>query len=91
VEIPCIVNAAGIKGLPVPEGYKPFWGLIAAVKEYEQLAVQAAVEGSRETALKALLAHPLVRDYDIAVPLLGELLEANRDFIPRFFKKANQG
>jgi 6-phospho-beta-glucosidase len=89
VEIPCVVNASGIKALPIPEGYKPFWGLIASVKEYEQLAVEAAVTGSRELALKALLAHPLVRDYDIAVPLLDELLAANKDFIPQFFKLQN--
>jgi len=69
----------------VPEVPRAVWGLIAAVKNYEQLAVEAAVTGSRETALLALMAHPLVQDYEIAVPLLDELLEANRQYLPQFF------
>lgn len=85
VEIPCVVNAAGIFGLHVPEVPKTVWGLIAAVKNYEQLAVEAAVTGSRDMALMALMAHPIVQDYEIANPLLGELLEANRDYLPQFF------
>jgi 6-phospho-beta-glucosidase len=85
VEIPCLINAKGITGLPVPAGPKPFWGLIAAVKDYEQIAVEAAVTSSRQAALAALMAHPLVRDYDIAKPMLHELLEANKKFIPAFF------
>jgi 6-phospho-beta-glucosidase len=88
VEIPCLVNAAGIHGLNVPEVPRTVWGLIAAVKNYEQLAVEAAVSGSRHVALMALLAHPLVREYEIAVPLLDELLEANRAYLPQFFKPA---
>jgi 6-phospho-beta-glucosidase len=85
IEIPCLVNATGITGLPVPEGPKPFWGLITAVKDYEQIAVEAALTGSRQAALAALMAHPLVREYDIAKPLLNEMLEANREFLPAFF------
>jgi 6-phospho-beta-glucosidase len=85
VEIRCRVNAAGIQGLPVGEMPGAVWGLVAAVKNYEQLAIQAAQTGSRETALLALLAHPLVREYEIARPLLDEMLEANRPFLPQFF------
>ncbi|HWI64518.1 MAG TPA: 6-phospho-beta-glucosidase, partial [Symbiobacteriaceae bacterium] len=57
-------------------------GIISAVKNYEQLAVEAAVTGDRRTALLALLAHPLVREYEIARPLLDDLLEANREYLP---------
>ena len=85
VEIPCAVDPAGIHGLSVPEVPSTVWGIIAAVKNYEQLAVEAAVKGSRELALMALLAHPLVQDYEIARPLLDELLEANRPYLPTFF------
>jgi 6-phospho-beta-glucosidase len=55
-----------------------------AVKAYERLAIDAALSGSRRTALQALLAHPLVRDHDIAVPLLDELLAAHQQYLPRF-------
>lgn len=86
VEIPCVVNASGIQTIRQPSLPKPVWGLVAAVKNYEQLAVEAAVTGNRDAALLALLAHPLVHDYDIAKPLLSELLEANRSFLPQFFQ-----
>ena len=85
LEMPCVVNASGIHPLVVPDIPKPIWGLIAAVKNYEQLVVEASVSGDRGTALQALLAHPLVGDYDVAQPLLDEMLEANRTFLPQFF------
>jgi 6-phospho-beta-glucosidase len=84
-EMPCLVRADGIHPLNVPGLPAAVWGLVAAVKNYEQLAVEAAVTGSRETSLLALLAHPLVADIDTARPMLDELLEANRDFLPQFF------
>jgi 6-phospho-beta-glucosidase len=85
VEIPCLVTAAGIHGINQPEVPQTVWGIIAAVKNYEQLAVKAAVTGSKDLALMALLAHPLVRDYEIAVPLLDDLLEANKTYLPQFY------
>ncbi|RPI81763.1 MAG: 6-phospho-beta-glucosidase [Chloroflexi bacterium] len=84
VEIPCRISAAGIERLVSTHLPASVWGLVAAVKNYEQLAVEAAVRGSRELALHALLAHPLVRDADTARPLLDELLEANRSYLPQF-------
>jgi 6-phospho-beta-glucosidase len=86
IETACIVSKAGIQPLVVKEIPPTVWGLVSAVKNYEQLAVEAAVTGNKDTALMALLAHPLVRDYHIAVPLLDELLEANRKYLPQFFK-----
>ena len=86
IETGCIVNSAGIKPLPQPYFPKTVWGLICAVKNYEQLAIDAAVSGDRNLALAALVAHPLVRDVDRAIPLLDELLEANRQYLPNFFK-----
>ena len=45
-------------------------GLVQQVKAYERLTVQAAVDGDRDAALKALLANPLVGQYKVARPLL---------------------
>ncbi len=87
VEIPCLVNAAGIVPLNMPDIPRAVWGLVAAVKNYEQLAVDAALTGSRDTALLALIAHPLVGDYDVAAPMLDEMLAANRAFLPQFFER----
>jgi 6-phospho-beta-glucosidase len=85
LELPALVNAAGIHPIAQPETPKAVWGLIAAVKNYEQLAVEAAVTGSRQMALEALLAHPLVGDYSTATCLLDEMLAANRAYLPQFF------
>jgi 6-phospho-beta-glucosidase len=85
LELPCLVSAAGIRPLVQPEPPAAVWGLIASVKNYEQLAVEAAVTGDRGLALEALLAHPLVGDYETAQALLVEMLEANRAFLPVFY------
>ena len=90
VEINCLVNSRGMT--PLHKSYIPpaVWGLTAAVKNYEQLAVEAAVEGSIEKMKLALLAHPLVREYELVEQLVPELLEASRDFLPQFFPGQEQ-
>jgi 6-phospho-beta-glucosidase len=85
IEVPCLVNASGIFPLRQKDIPKPVWGLVAAVKNYEQLTVEAAVTGSHETAILALLAHPLVGDYEKAKVLFEEMLEANREYLPQFY------
>ena len=59
-------------------------GLVQAAKAYEELAVAAAISGDRRTALRAMIANPLV-GWEVAEPLLDALLEANRQYLPRFF------
>ena len=59
-------------------------GLVQHAKAYEQLAVEAAVTGDRDVALRALMANPLVGRYDIARPLLDELLRINEAYLPQF-------
>ncbi len=86
VEIGCLVNKTGMHPLHVGHVPEMCWGLISAVKNYEQLAVEAAVEGDVRKMKLALLAHPLVRQYELVEQLVPELLEANREFLPQFFK-----
>lgn len=85
VEIGCLVNKAGAQPLKVRNVPVFAWGLIAEVKNYEQLAVEAAVEGDRDKARLALLTHPLVREYALVEPLLTAILEAHKDDLPQFF------
>jgi len=75
IEVPCIVNASGITPIAQNSPPKAVWGLISAVKNYEMLTVEAATTGCNDTALLALVAHPLIGDYDLAVPLLEKILE----------------
>ena len=56
--------------------------LIRRVKAYEVLAVQAAMERSREVARQALETHPLLNGQHAVIPaLLDDLLEAHREYI----------
>ncbi|MNH46229.1 putative 6-phospho-beta-glucosidase [compost metagenome] len=54
--------------------------LIARVKEYERLAVEAILEGNRKKAIKALMVHPLVNSYSLAKTLVEEYLQAHQQY-----------
>ncbi|MCR8843496.1 6-phospho-beta-glucosidase [Paenibacillus sp. SC116] len=87
IEVNCVVTAQGPIALPprnVPEHVK---GLMHAVKVYEQLTIEAAITGDRGIALQALVHHPLVPSIEVAKKLLDEMLEANREYLPNFFRK----
>ena len=84
VEVPARITREGAQPLPQAPLEPGMRGLVQAVKAYEELAIAAARTGDRGTALRALMANPLVRDFSIAEPLLDALLEANRQHLPRF-------
>jgi 6-phospho-beta-glucosidase len=84
VEVPALVDRAGAHPLPVAPLAPELLGLVQAVTAYEVLTIEAARTGRREVALRALLAHPLVREWDLAVPLLDEILAANAKHLPAF-------
>ena len=85
VEIKCELSRTGINPLPVHNYNEYIIGLMRGVKAYERLAVQAAMEGCREKAMAALMVHPLLGDYDKVKPMLNELLEAHKQYLPKFF------
>ena len=85
VEIRCALGRYSAAPLPVHTYNDYVVGLMRAVKAYEKLTVRAALEGSRDAALAALMAHPLIGDFAKAKPMLDEMLEASREFLPRFF------
>ena len=84
VEIPARIDASGATPLPLAPLAPELRGLVQAVKAYEELAVEAAITGNRNVAVKALLAHPLVGRYELARDLVAALLDANRSYLPRF-------
>jgi alpha-galactosidase len=47
----------------------------------QQLAVEAAVQGSKELAMQALLVDPVINSVDAAEKLLEELWEINKPYI----------
>ena len=70
--------ASGVHPLPVGEVPAPQLGLMQAVKLYERLTVQAIREHSRQLAVQALMAHPLVVSYSRATSSVAEYLTPTR-------------
>jgi len=84
LEIPSRVSREGI--LPIAtEPLPPVCaGLIAQVKSYELLTVEAAVHGDRKAAYQALLAHPLGPAADQIQAVLDDMLETHKTYLPQF-------
>jgi 6-phospho-beta-glucosidase len=57
-------------------------GLVGHVSAYEELAIQAALHGSRDRVVAAMLAHPLIGQYDQADKLADLLLAENASYLP---------
>jgi len=85
IEVPARIGAAGadtsdsLARQPVSDAER---GLIAHVAAYERLALEAAVKGGRDRVVAALLAHPLVGQYEKAEKLADELISINQRFLP---------
>ncbi|QNP63339.1 6-phospho-beta-glucosidase [Streptomyces genisteinicus] len=81
VEVQARVGADGAAPLPVPWLDPLYAGLIAQVTAYEDLALDAALRGGRDRVFRALLAHPLIGQYDYADRLTDSLLAHNREHL----------
>ncbi|MET9108213.1 6-phospho-beta-glucosidase [Streptomyces zhihengii] len=81
VEVQARVGADGADPLPVPRLDPLYAGLIAQVTAYEDLALEAALRGGRDRVFRALLAHPLIGQYDYADRLTDSLLAHNREHL----------
>jgi len=84
LELPCRVNRSGIVPLTSPSLPLVCESLISQVKAYEILTAQAAGSGDREKAHMALLAHPLGPSADKIKEVLDDMLDTNREYLPKF-------
>jgi 6-phospho-beta-glucosidase len=82
IEVPAMIGADGAVPLPVAPVEPLLRGLIAHVFAYEELALDAALRGGRKRVYDALLAHPLVGQYDVAECLTDKLLAENARYLP---------
>jgi 6-phospho-beta-glucosidase len=85
LELPAKVDKRGVHPLHAEPLPAACFGLIAQVKMYELLTVEAAVHGDRNAAYQALLAHPLGPKADQVQAVLGDMLETNQQWLPQFF------
>lgn len=78
VETPCSISNRGIipeSRASLPEAVR---GLVLAVKAYEHTAIAAAIDGSGETAQKAMLLNPAIGEWEPAGELVRSLTEEQR-------------
>ncbi|MFF8984366.1 6-phospho-beta-glucosidase [Streptomyces globisporus] len=81
IEVQARVGRDGAAPLAVPALDPLYAGLIANVTAYEDLALEAALRGGRDRVFKALLAHPLIGQFDYAEGLTDRLIAHNREHL----------
>ncbi|MFF4654863.1 6-phospho-beta-glucosidase [Streptomyces sp. NPDC001381] len=81
IEVQAAVGSKGPSPLPVAPVNPLYAGLMANVTAYEALALDAALRGGRDRVFQALLAHPLVAQYEYADALTDRLIAHNREHL----------
>jgi len=85
VEVPGLITDGRARGVPVgplPEGVAAMVNNEIAI---QKLAVEAALTGSRELALQALLIDPVVHSLEAAEAFLEDILTQHRRYLPAFW------
>jgi 6-phospho-beta-glucosidase len=82
IEVPAVIGADGPRPGAVAPVSPLMRGLIGHVSAYEELAVDAALRGGRDRVAMALLAHPLVGQFDLAGQLADRLIAENAQYLP---------
>jgi len=86
LELPARVDREGIHPLQTKALPPVCCGLLAQVKCYELLTVEAAVHGDRRAAYQALLVHPLGPKAAKAQAVLEDILATHRVYLPQFWR-----
>jgi alpha-galactosidase len=84
LEAPTMATAGGMKPIaqrPLPSGVM---GTLATRLQWVETVVEAALEGSRQKFVQALMLDGWVRSVDMAARLAEELLAAHADYLPQF-------
>lgn len=86
VEVNCVITKEGPK--PIAMGDLPIAvrGLVQQIKSFERVAAEAAVTGNYQIALLAMTINPLVPSDKVAKQILDKMLEAHKEYLPRFFR-----
>lgn len=69
-EMTCLVSCKGIQPVKVEKTPEACGLLIRLIKHYERLVVEAVNTRSAETAVQALMLHPLINSYSLAKELV---------------------
>jgi alpha-galactosidase len=85
VEVPGVVQDGSPCGVSVGAMPEPIAALLRHELAVQEVAVEAALEGSRELALEALLLDPVVSSVRAAEAFLDDVLRTHRAHLPRFW------
>ena len=81
VECPAIINKNGVNGISLGEYPKGLAALLRTQYSVQDIAVEAAITKSKDLALQALLADPVIESYWQAKNILDRMLELQADYI----------
>jgi 6-phospho-beta-glucosidase len=81
IEVPAVIGSAGPVPVPTAPLAPLLRGLVGHMSAYEELAVDAARRGGRQRVVSALLAHPLIGQYDLAEKMADRLIAENARFL----------
>lgn len=86
IEMTCRITKDG----PIPHKFIEEFpilikGLLYQIKSFEILGAEAAVEGNYHKALLAMTLNPLVANDKLGHNLLDEMLDANKEYLQKFF------
>jgi 6-phospho-beta-glucosidase len=84
LQLSCLVDRAGPHALAVPQVPEEIRGLLYGIKAFESLTVRAAMEGSRQCALKALLSNPLIGSYAQAQRAVHAILTRQTQYLAQW-------
>ncbi len=87
LEVAAVVDKLGPHPFAMGPLPKAVLGYQYALVLAQELTVDAALSGSRNDLLKAILAHPLIHSVDAAEKAMDELLAMQADWLPQFSKK----
>jgi alpha-galactosidase len=85
IELPGLLNADGVTGIPVGEMPEGIAELLRREITVSHLTVDSVVQGDRGLALQALLLDPVIRDMDVAKLVLDDYLVTYREHLPSFW------
>jgi alpha-galactosidase len=79
-----VATARGLRPVSVPDLSAPLTAVLARRLTPVDLAVEAAMTGSRDLVVEAVLADGAVTEPDAAAALTDALIAAQKRFLPRF-------
>lgn len=81
VEVPAYVERDQVTALSCAAVPAPLDAVVVAYARQQELLCQGVATRSTETLVRAAVANPLIRGFEMATAVVGDLVEANRDFI----------